>query len=732
MPRTYKSNLQLSDEDKKARRREQKKMSMRRARKKLDEIAKEEIRRKDRERYYKKKEKGEIKTIDQYTPRQQRQIRKMWREKSKKRRELLKMRKAANVLLEDNTPPISPSSSFSRIEVGRLIAARNKRERKAENEALKIKVLEMRRIIKRYRMRIRRLEAKKHKVINTPSSSKNALKRDVRTAVHDFLVKDEYSRLTAGKNETITRKKSKRQIRLLNDTLLNLHKVFQNETGMKISYQTFRRYRPFWVLFPKASTRNTCLCALHENSDYIVRSLYKAQVISYGSASDMAKAICCNNRLNRNCLERRCKDCKNKKVAFNDFNGDDFIIYDRWIIKNVGIIVKGKEKQCKKCIKETVKTTKKSLVRLFNLNLPVYMQHMANLIHQIKTVQTLKQQLSPTEALLHIDFSENYNCKYSSEVQSAHFGGSKPQLSLHTCVYYSNNLGSLNSNFNTTPMCTISENLRHDPVMICAHLRPILHRIREISPNLTDLHILSDGPTTQYRNKSMFYLIANFLGKELNNVNNIIWHYSEKGHGKGAPDGVGGCVKRLCDNSVALGKDVSNYDSLMTCLKENCRGIEIYGIGDPSIQDIQEIMDQSPVKAFKGTLKIHQLSWSRNESNILHARRLSCLSCPACMICPHFEIGQITVQHERVVFNSPNSMSHEGTLSPRSISSSQATTETFRSDLITPEEEIFQSAPICPKKRLRLISISDESEIFPVHSRKKIFFTVSEDEDSIF
>ncbi|KAJ0169457.1 hypothetical protein K1T71_015044 [Dendrolimus kikuchii] len=207
MPRTYKSNLQLSDEDKKARRREQKKMSMRRARKKLDEIAKEEIRRKDRERYYKKKEKGEIKTIDQYTPRQQRQIRKMWREKSKKRRELLKMRKAANVLLEDNTPPISPSSSFSRIEVGRLIAARNKRERKAENEALKIKVLEMRRIIKRYRMRIRRLEAKKHKVINTPSSSKNALKRDVRTAVHDFLVKDEYSRLTAGKNETITRKK---------------------------------------------------------------------------------------------------------------------------------------------------------------------------------------------------------------------------------------------------------------------------------------------------------------------------------------------------------------------------------------------------------------------------------------------------------------------------------------------------------------------------------------------
>lgn len=526
MPRAYRSKLQLSDEEKKNRRREQKKMSMRQARKKLSETAKEEIRKTDRERYHRKKERGEIKTIDQYTPRQQRQIRKMWREKSQKRRELLKMRKATTTLLEDNTPPMSPSSSFSRVEVGRAIAARNKKKIKAENETLKIKVLEMRKRLKKYRMRIRRLESKKQKEVNKPGSNKKILKIDVRKAVHDFLVQDEYSRLTAGKNETITRKKSKRQIRLLNDTLLNLHGVFQNQTGMKISCQTFRRYRPFWVLFPKASTRNTCLCTLHENSDNIVRSLQKAQIISYGSASDVSKAICCNNTLNRDCLERICKDCRNKKITFNDFDENDFITYDRWVIKNVGVIIKGKEKQCKKCIKETVKTTKKSLVGLFNSNLPVYMQHIANLIHQIRSIQNLKQQISPSEGLLHIDFSENYNCKYSAAVQSAHFGGSKAQLSLHTCVYYSNNV---DSGFKTTSMCTISQNLRHDPVMICAHLRPVLYRIREISPNLTDLHILSDGPSTQYRNKSMFYLIANYLGKELNNVNNIIWHYSEKG-----------------------------------------------------------------------------------------------------------------------------------------------------------------------------------------------------------
>lgn len=90
MPRASTSKSQLSDEEKKKRRREQKKLSQRRARAKMSETLATEIRKKDMERYYRKKAKGEIKTIDQYTPREQSQIRKMWREKSRKRRELLK------------------------------------------------------------------------------------------------------------------------------------------------------------------------------------------------------------------------------------------------------------------------------------------------------------------------------------------------------------------------------------------------------------------------------------------------------------------------------------------------------------------------------------------------------------------------------------------------------------------------------------------------------------------
>ncbi|XP_047522360.1 uncharacterized protein LOC125061169 [Pieris napi] len=733
MPRTNR-NRHLTAEVKKIRRRVQKKLSMRRARAKLTEAAVEEIRKKDRERYHMKKDRGEIKTIDDYTPRKQREIRKMWREKSKKRRQLLKMRKATSALIQENTPPPSPSSSFSRIEVGRAVAARNKREKKIENETLKKKVLHMAKQIKKYRMRIRRLEERKQKASNVASPKNKALRTNVRKAVYDYLIQDEYSRLTSGKNETITRKKSKRQIRLLNDTLLNLHVIFQSKTGIKISYQTFRRYRPFWVLFPKTSARNTCLCTLHENNDQIIRSLQKAKVVSYRSASDAVKVLCCNNTLNPKCLERECQSCRNKKLVINNFNENDYITYDRWVTKNVDVIVKGEHKKYKKCLKETVKTMKGSLVKLLHSNLPLFMQHVANMIHQIRSIQTVKQQLSSAEGLLHIDFSENYHCKYSAEVQSAHFGGSKPQLSLHTCVYYSN-AESPNNGFQTTSMCSISENLRHDPVMICAHLKPILQRIKEISPNLTELHILSDGPTTQYRNKSMFFLIVNFISQDLNDVNNIIWHYSEKGHGKGAPDGVGGCIKRLCDNSVAMGKDVPDYGSLMLCLKENCKGIEIYGIGDPNVQDIQEMVAKNKMNAYKGTFKIHQLSWNRSEPNILHVRRLSCLSCATNAVCPHFEMGQIKVPVADTRSHSPVSLADARNISPRSVDTANASTVTYRSNLVTPEEETVSQDPphiSRPYKRSRFLSDSDDSDvIFPLQRIHPLRTDGSDEDDLI-
>lgn len=66
-----------------------------------------------------------------------------------------------------------------------------------------------------------------------------------------------------------------------------------------------------------------------------------------------------------------------------------------------------------------------------------------------------------TEALIHIDFSENFQWKLSKEIQGMHFGASQRQITLHTGVYY-----------------TETDSLQHDPSGIWAFLDKLLDRIQ--------------------------------------------------------------------------------------------------------------------------------------------------------------------------------------------------------------------------------------------------------------
>lgn len=97
-------------------------------------------------------------------------------------------------------------------------------------------------------------------------------------------------------------------------------------------------------------------------------------------------------------------------------------------------------------------------------------------------------------------------------------------------------------------------------------------------PNLKSVQFLSDGPSSQHRNKAMFYLVGTYLTKQLN-VSNLQWHYSESEYGKGALDGVGGYL-RTANMLVSQSKDITNCESFNSILKQNSSGIEILDIDD--------------------------------------------------------------------------------------------------------------------------------------------------------
>lgn len=94
---------------------------------------------------------------------------------------------------------------------------------------------------------------------------------------------------------------------------------------------------------------------------FLVKSVFKSHMIKENTPLLLVKSICCEGNLQGSCLERICKDCLNRKVNFDNYNGDDKVTYERWVTKKVNVIIKGQDKLCQKTIKETVVTDKKKV-----------------------------------------------------------------------------------------------------------------------------------------------------------------------------------------------------------------------------------------------------------------------------------------------------------------------------------------------------------------------------------
>ena len=172
---------------------------------------------------------------------------------------------------------------------------------------------------------------------------------------------------------------------------------------------------------------------------------------------------------------------------------------------------------------------------------------------------------------MHIDFSKNFNCKFAEEIQAIHFGGNRQQVTLHTGIMYTKNGDSLIKH----SFCTLSKSLRHDAAAVWAHLKSILKWALKINNQIKDVHILSDGPSSQYRNKKIFYLISNHLSSLLPNLSTCTWNFNEVGHAKSASDGVGATLKQTADRVEGEGHDVENFEKFMSVFKLKCTGIKL-------------------------------------------------------------------------------------------------------------------------------------------------------------
>jgi len=431
----------------------------------------------------------------------------------------------------------------------------------------------------------------------------------LKDALQNFYVRDDVSRLSAGKKDTITRKKIKKQKRLLTDSLNNCYAKFCSESPHNISYSLFCQLRPFWVLQPTDRDRDTCVCKMHDNLQFIVDKLFNMSLVPCSSIERLCSNIACNMQ-NKQCMYGVCHICKDSKLDVRSFDSNAIVSCDQWMSK--AEMHNGKKTVI--VVKESQEMSLFDLVEKLHASLARIRKHLYNIGHQYRSYRELRGKLSEHDCMIQIDFSENFNCKFSREVQAVHFGGSHKQATLQTGIFY---VGQQEPR----SFCTISDSRVHDPIAVWEYLKPFLVHLMQDFPAVKTLHFFTDGPVTQYRQKKNFYLFS----KLLQNYSFLTWNFWEASHGKGPADGIGAALKRSADKLIREGTDIPSAEAMFDKLSLSETSVKLFFVDSTSIDKAMDnCAELAQLPTVPGTMTLHQIIVDRPGSGAFSYRHVSC------------------------------------------------------------------------------------------------------------
>ena len=169
----------------------------------------------------------------------------------------------------------------------------------------------------------------------------------------------------------------------------------------------------------------------------------------------------------------------------------------------------------------------------------LYRAHM-----QYRAFKEKRVRAETTDGVLTIqmDWSENQKVRQVQEEKGVYYH--QDQYSIHAMRAWTK-MGAFSH-------AAMSEETSHKATAVFASIEEVLQNY--ISEGITEINSVTDSPSSQYRTKNAFWLMKEFCvryGIKLN------WIFLEARHGKGIPDGIGGCVKRAMKDAVTFDPDAS-------------------------------------------------------------------------------------------------------------------------------------------------------------------------------
>ena len=383
---------------------------------------------------------------------------------------------------------------------------------------------------------------------------------ELRHTIYVFLSRDDNSSLCPAKAASTRCEEGRKQNRILSDYVYALHLKFLSEnTDFKVSQSLFYRLVPKHIKFSKDLKVRGCLCEKCENFQHLLRRMAK---LTEKNVPLSCKRFC-EEFDDGVAVEELLKDVDEEEVSFCQWRK-----VQEELTSYKAETVDGKVKRVKttrvvdRTKLVTVSLNKKQFENKFRHTVADWREHYYRLRTQFEEIRKLRERMDDTQLMIQLDFAENYTCHSCEEVQSAHWN--KTAVTLHPVVVHFRR--TEDGPLEHKSLTYISElDKAHNAEMVHCILRKLmstdLHKAigADVLGKVTMINYISDSPYSQYRNKYIYFLIANhhFLYGY-----GAVWHYMECGHGKGSCDGVGGTVKRLADQASLHGSEIVDADSL--------------------------------------------------------------------------------------------------------------------------------------------------------------------------
>ena len=117
----------------------------------------------------------------------------------------------------------------------------------------------------------------------------------------------------------------------------NLHKKFLTESTFKCSYSLFCTLRPYFVVKLTLQDRQTCLCKIHENLEFMADKLHSIGVLPHKDIKRLAESLNCETsetdehcKLQKKCCYNECDTCKDALLEIQVQNPDQEVLYYQW------------------------------------------------------------------------------------------------------------------------------------------------------------------------------------------------------------------------------------------------------------------------------------------------------------------------------------------------------------------------------------------------------------------